>query len=144
MIKGYLWTDQEGKLTYNASQDKDVSGMRSNCSEIGGINQIPEIPGVLVFMSGHVGVYIGGGKVIEARGHTYGVVMTNLSQRGWTHYGKLKWIRYEEEQKPEPTQAEKIKAIKEYFGFQDGTMQFISFYKHGADMINKLYAGIPK
>ena len=69
LIKGYLWTQEDGKLKYNASQDKDVSGMLQNCNEIGDIKSIPDIAGVLVFMSGHVGIYIGNGEVIEAKGH---------------------------------------------------------------------------
>lgn len=58
-----------------------------------------DIPGILVFMAGHVGVYIGHGKVIEARGHAYGVVETNLIGRGWKEWGKLDWITYEEDNK---------------------------------------------
>ena len=57
---------------------------------------MPDIPGVLVFMPGHVGVYVGNGKVIEARGHAYGVVETNLVGRGWKEWGKLDWIEYTE------------------------------------------------
>lgn len=36
-----------------------------------------------VWMSGHCGLYIGNGKVIEARGINYGVVVTNLADRPW-------------------------------------------------------------
>lgn len=96
LIKGYLWNN-DGKITYNATQDKDVSGMLANCSEIGDIKNIPEIVGLLVFMKGHVGVYIGNGEVIEAKGHKYGVVKTKLKDRPWGTYGKLRWIRYEED-----------------------------------------------
>ena len=35
---------------------------------------------------GHVGVYIGNGKVVEARGHAYGVVRTNLKSRPWSKW----------------------------------------------------------
>ena len=96
LIKGYLWTN-DGKLTYNAAQDKDVSGFLANCSAQGNISSIPEVPGVLVFMKGHVGVYIGNGKVIEAMGHKYGVRETVLSERPWTTWGVLDWISYEKE-----------------------------------------------
>lgn len=44
-----------------------------------------------------MGVYVGNGKVIEARGHKYGVVETNLGGRGWKQWGKLDWIDYVEE-----------------------------------------------
>lgn len=94
LIKGYLWTDDNGKLKYNIDNDKDVQGMLANCNEIGDIQKLPELPGVLVFMKGHVGVYIGNGNVIEAKGHAYGVVETKLKDRPWVTYGKLKWINY--------------------------------------------------
>ena len=71
--------------------------MKANCSERGTLETMPDIPGVLVFMPGHVGVYVGNGKVIEARGHAYGVVETNLVGRGWKEWGKLDWIEYTEE-----------------------------------------------
>ena len=59
LIKGYLWRDENDKLTYNPAQDKDVSGFYQNCFEVGNIQDIPETEGTLVFMKGHVGVYIG-------------------------------------------------------------------------------------
>lgn len=98
LIKGYLWTN-DGKLTYNPAQDKDVSGFYQNCSGVGNIADIPEIEGLLVFMKGHVGVYIGNGEVIEAKGHKYGVVKTKLAERPWTSYGKLEWLKYEIDKK---------------------------------------------
>ena len=94
LIKGYMWTDEDGKITYNIEQDKDVTGMMAQCNEIGVITAMPEVPGLLVFMKGHVGVYIGNGKVIEAKGHAYGVVETELKKRPWTTYGKLSWLNY--------------------------------------------------
>lgn len=96
LIKGYLWS-KNGKIAYDISQDKDVSGMRANCTVVGNIKRIPEIKGLLVFMKGHVGVYIGNGEVIEARGHAYGVVKTKLADRPWVEYGMLKWLEYEED-----------------------------------------------
>ena len=78
--------------------------MLSVCKEKGKISTIPEIPGVLVFLDGHVGVYIGGGYVIEARGHDYGVVKTKLEDRPWTNWGKCPWITYiKTTVKPTPT-----------------------------------------
>ena len=53
------------------------------------------MPGVLVHMPGHVGVYIGGGKVIEARGTMYGVVKTKVMGRGWTKWSQSPFIEYE-------------------------------------------------
>ena len=95
LVKGYLWSQTPTSAPkYNASRDKDVNGVKASCSNVSDIRSIPEIPGILVFMKGHAGIYIGNGKVIEARGHAYGVVQTDLNKRGWKEWGKLKWIKY--------------------------------------------------
>ncbi len=95
LIKGYLWSNTPtSSPKYNSSQDVSADGMLKRCKEQGKISDLPEIPGVLVFMKGHVGVYIGNGKVIEARGFNYGVVETALEDRKWTSWGKCPWIQY--------------------------------------------------
>ncbi|MEA4833430.1 MAG: hypothetical protein VB118_12545 [Oscillospiraceae bacterium] len=95
LIKGYLWSaDNNSPAKYREDQDVSANGMRMKCIEKGDIANIPEIPGVLVFLPGHVGVYIGGGEVIEARGFNYGVVKTKLDERPWKWWGKCPWIDY--------------------------------------------------
>ena len=95
LIKGYLWSaNATAKPKYNSAQDVSANGMLSKCKEKGKIKTLPEIAGVLVFFDGHVGVYEGNGKVLEARGHDYGVVRTNLKVRPWTNWGKCPWIEY--------------------------------------------------
>ena len=69
--------------------------MHDKCTVKGSISSMPDIPGILVFLPGHVGVYIGNGYVIEAKGHAYGVVKTKLAGRGWKSWGKCHWITYE-------------------------------------------------
>lgn len=96
LIKGYRWSETPTSTPrYNASQDVAVSGLLAQCSKRGGISTMPDQPGVCVFMDGHVGVYIGGGYVIEARGHAYGVVKTKLSSRPWKKWGKPDWLTYD-------------------------------------------------
>jgi cell wall-associated NlpC family hydrolase len=95
LIKGYLWSaNATAKPKYKSSQDVSANGMLKVCKEKGKISTIPEVPGVLVFYGGHVGIYIGGGYVIEARGHDYGVVKTRLEDRNWVNWGKCPWIKY--------------------------------------------------
>lgn len=42
----------------------------------------------------HVGVYVGGGEVVEAQGTRTGVIVSELSS--WTHYGLLERLSYSE------------------------------------------------
>lgn len=116
LIKGYLWssTVNDGDPKYNAKQDKSADGMYSASKVKGAINTLPETPGVLVHKSGHIGVYIGDGKVIEARGKNYGVVTTKLKDRGWEHWCECPYITYEKEKQDNPLEVVKrfIKAVE--------------------------------
>ena len=100
LIKGYRWCDgpEDGTPAYIGAQDVAVAGLYRQCGAKGDILSMPDEPGVCVFMGnmGHVGVYIGGGRVIEAMGHAYGVVETRLQGRGWAYWGKPDWIDYGE------------------------------------------------
>ena len=61
----------------------------------GTIDTIPETPGLAVWHDGHIGVYIGGGEVVEAMGTRYGVVKTKLEGARWTHWLKIPYISYD-------------------------------------------------
>ncbi len=74
----------------------------SYCTERGNIKTLPELQGVVVWKKGHIGVYIGGGLVIEARGYKYGVVVSELSTQNWVNWGKLKDVLYTEQPKAKP------------------------------------------
>lgn len=102
LIKAYMLTKETGKPTTTfssamfAKYDKNVGMMKAACSKVGSIINIPEIPGLLVFMgTHHVGIYIGNGLVIEAKGFNYGVVVSKLNDGVWDSWGKLSWITYE-------------------------------------------------
>ena len=121
LVEGYLWSEtvNDGTPSYNASQDYTADGSYEKATVKGPISTLPELPGVLVHKPGHVGVYIGGGKVIEARGQKYGVVMTNLSDRGWEKWSQYPLITYEEPKKDESLNTlrrliKKIEALPEY------------------------------
>ena len=54
----------------------------------------------------HVGLYIGGGEVIEAKGTINGVIKSKITDKKWTFYGQLKDVAYdgiEPSPEPEPT-----------------------------------------
>ncbi|HBS60937.1 MAG TPA: hypothetical protein DEA44_16945 [Firmicutes bacterium] len=71
-------------------------------TKTGKIKTLPETPGVIVWKKGHIGVYIGGGLVVEARGVKFGVVVSALSSQRWTNWGYLKDVEYLAEPEPKP------------------------------------------
>ena len=104
LIKGYMFckNPEDTNPIYNVDLDMNESMMWNACKTKGDISTMPDVLGILVFKTGHVGVYIGGGEVIEARGRSYGVVKTRLADRGWTGWGYYPYITYEEPKKEEP------------------------------------------
>lgn len=95
LIKGYLMSvSATAAPTYNASFDKSADGFFNSCTETGSISTLPEIPGVVLWKKDHIGVYIGNGYVVEAKGHAYGVIQSKVKDTPWTHWGKLKFIDY--------------------------------------------------
>ena len=60
---------------YQAAKNAGIQG-----TDYGTVSSMPEIPGLMLWKSGHAGVYIGGGYAIEAMGTRKGVVKTG-SQR---------------------------------------------------------------
>lgn len=75
--------------------DRSADSFYNNYTDAkGGIKTLPETPGVIVWKKGHIGIYAGGGKVIESRGYKYGVVESDLSTQRWTNWGRLKDVAY--------------------------------------------------
>lgn len=100
-IKGAIWSELGRRSPVYASHncpDKSADGMFAYCKSLGmdygPISTIPDEPGIAVRFSGHVGVTVGDGKVVEWRGFAYGCVMTELKSRKWTHWYRLPWIEY--------------------------------------------------
>ena len=134
---GYA-TDCQGMLdaylTYVCNEKIDINAHMNYtlwCTDKGTIASInrPYVIGEAVFMCStksnkmtHVGWICGfraNGEplVVEARGLAYGVVVTELSKRNWTHRGlmtaKFDYTKHQEEPKPMPTiKFEKTNPIK--------------------------------
>ena len=51
----------------------------------------------------HVGIYIGGDKVLEAGGTQKGVILTAITASKWTWWAEMKYVNYGEAPGPEPT-----------------------------------------
>lgn len=121
MIKGFFWTNGgQGVVEYingggdfantyqsNGCPDKSANGMLSWCKQQGvawgTIDTMPDKAGIPVYMNHHVGLYIGNGEVIEARGFSYGVVKTKLKDRPWKHWAYLPDSLIDYNETPKPT-----------------------------------------
>lgn len=102
LIKGAMWSElgtRESKYGSNGCPDKSADGMLSYCKSKGMANgsmdTFPDVPGLLLHKSGHVGVSIGDGYAIEARSFADDVVKTKISGRGWTSWAQLPFVTYD-------------------------------------------------
>lgn len=131
LIKGFMMSDSpDAPAKYTPTYDLSSGDMIKACVQQGAISTRPEIPGLLLWKPNHVGVYIGGGKAIEAKGHAYGVIQTDNT--AWQKWGKLPWIEYVNPaqklcdiQLPELRKGSKcpevrrVQLILRYFGYKD-------------------------
>jgi len=113
-IKSYIWWDDvKGEPAYQKYingilVDVTADSMFNAAKVKGRIATIPDIPGVCVYKTGHIGIYAGHGQVIEAKGTVDGVVQTSLKGIGssnWTFWFKCPYIEYIKE-------SELIQAVK--------------------------------
>ena len=99
LIKNYLMSKHGSSMPpeYDATYDLSANVFHSRASEKGSIGSMPEIIGLGLWKNNHVGVYIGGGKCIEAKGFDYGVVESDLANTAFTEWFKIPFIEYVEE-----------------------------------------------
>lgn len=124
LIKGILWgwvgdpSKSYGGAQYQTNGVPDIGAdqMIRVCKDVS-TNFSNIVPGEAVWMSGHIGVYIGDGKVIECTpSFKNNVQVTNcrnvktiagMNGRTWTKHGKLPYITYTGKANPAPTPAGK-------------------------------------
>ena len=111
-VKGYAWSGggqamldgigREGAIAEvygsNGCPDKGANSMftyaKSKGMDWGAIGALPEIVGLALTKTGHVGYYVGNGYAVEWKGFSYGCVKTKVAGRGWTYWYKLPFIQY--------------------------------------------------
>jgi len=101
LIKGAVWSElgtREAKYATNGCPDKSANGMFQYCidkgMEHGKMDSFPDEPGLLLHKNGHVGVSIGGGLAVEAKGFADDMVQAAVEGRGWTGWARLPFIEY--------------------------------------------------
>ena len=99
LIKAFVWWNN-GQVKYVASQDRNQEGAYTAAKEKGTLATIPEIPGLILWMKGHAGVYTGNGEFIECVGAPVGMRKGKI-QGGkvvtgskFTHWFKDTYIEY--------------------------------------------------
>ena len=109
MIKSFFWSNGvfEGPSKYasNHCPDTSANGMIALCAQTGPISTIPDIPGLVVWKSGHIGVYVGNGYTIEMKGIDYDCRRNRVKDGPWVKWGRLpaSMISYTDEPvTPEP------------------------------------------
>ena len=115
LIKGVLWgwcadtTKGYGGATYNSNGVPDIGAdtMFNKCTYISrDFSKV--LIGAVVWMQGHIGVYIGDNKVVECSPKWQdGVQITYINDFGtpsrkWTKWGKLPYIDYSTDSVPKP------------------------------------------
>ena len=102
LIKGILWGfDANTKKVYggadyksNGVDDLNEKGLFNKCTNISD-DMSTAVEGDFLYMSGHCGIYIGGGKVVESSpAWENGVQITKITDRKWKAHGRLPYITY--------------------------------------------------
>ena len=148
LIKSY-WMSDYGikKVKYMKKYDKDAYGITlGNAKKEGKIKDLPEIPGILLYMKGHCGVYVGKGLVIECTSNKRiskkkygGVCLSKLKQRKWTNWVESKWLKYVIDDTYVVKKGDNLTKIAKKYN-----MTWQELYEKNKDIIknpNKIYPG---
>lgn len=111
LIKGILWGwDKDKGVKYCGNPS--VPDMGANSMQKVLLDQSSNFaniqPGEAVWIPGHIGIYIGNGKIIEATTRwTDNVLISSIDgssrkNRIWNLHGKLPWVDYTKAVKPKP------------------------------------------
>ena len=93
LIKSFFWkggnVDAVPAYGSNHCPDTNANGMIKLCSETGPISTIPDIPGLVVWKDGHIGVYVGNGYTVEMKGFDYDCQRNKVTAGPWVKWGRL-------------------------------------------------------
>lgn len=99
LVKAPIWGYPDGKYESNGLSDHNANTIISkDCTDVSTNMTASAItPGEVVWLDGHIGIYIGNGYVIESTPKWKNKVQkTKLTDRSWKKHGKLKCIDYVE------------------------------------------------
>jgi hypothetical protein len=96
LIKGCYWDAFYGGKRQPES-DLSADGMFARCTEKGPISTLPEIPGLVLHLPGHIAVYEGNGYLIEEINFAKGCIRSTVAGRSFTEWGKCHLVEYKKE-----------------------------------------------
>lgn len=83
---GTVCTDCSGLISWCTGKVRGSSQYKETATRIEPISNINgAVAGCALWQQGHIGIYIGNGECIEARGSAYGTVKTKVANRKFTH-----------------------------------------------------------
>ena len=83
---GTVCTDCSGLISWCTGKVRGSSQYKETATRIEHISNISgAVAGCALWQQGHIGIYIGNGECIEARGSAYGTVKTKVANRKFTH-----------------------------------------------------------
>lgn len=135
LIKGILWGwSGDASKTYggavyasNGVPDLSADAMIQVCTGVSSAGWVDMVPGEAVWMTGHIGIYIGGGLAVECSPKWDNKVQitavgnigkkAGYNTRTWTKHGKLPYVDYteREEEDEEMNQEQFNKMADAYF-----------------------------
>ena len=95
---GTVCTDCSGLISWCTGKVRGSSQYKETATRIEPISNINgAVAGCALWQQGHIGIYIGNGECIEARGSAYGTVKTKVANRKFTHILWLCDIDYDKD-----------------------------------------------
>lgn len=136
LIKGVLWGFPNTRYNSNGVPDINADMTINRCKNVS--TDFSKIKvGSAVWLPGHIGVYIGNDKIIEATpSFGDGVVITNLANVGntdfptrrWVKHGELPWVDYSVEVQSEP-KPEYVEILEKHLSHPQDWVGFIEEVK---------------
>lgn len=122
LVKGFLWTDKNGNVKYDGRMDRNQEMAYNAAKEKGTLATIPEIPGIILWMKGHAGIYIGNGEFIEIAGVPVGMRKGKITNgkvtKGskFTHWFKDTFIDYGKGGATIPPNKQPVRPVMKWYG----------------------------
>jgi len=87
--------DCSGLIYSYCGGDRVGSAQLASATAIGSVSSgVPRVHGLGLYQPGHVGVYVGDGMAVDARGSQWGVCYQSVYTKSWTTWFKLSAVTY--------------------------------------------------